>query len=110
MNILSIYYYAQSVFSKIIEPYISNMITNSIIENKNEASISLAEEMDQLINSCEDESLINEIYYSHMEMVKNTDVLKIYFDYIFKLINDFCQKNKIICDYKLENNSFNLKW
>ncbi len=110
MNILSIYHYAQSIFSKIIEPYISSIITKSIIENKNEASVSLSEEMNSLIDSCEDEELIKEIHYSHMEIVKNTDILQIYFDYIFKLINDFCHKNKIICNYQLENDSFNLKW
>lgn len=110
MNILSIYHYAQNVFIKIIEPFISKIIAQTIIDNKKEVNIKLENEMNELINSCEDQDLIDEIYYSHMEIVKNKETLKIYFDYIFKLVNDFCQKNKIIFDYQLDNNCFNFKW
>lgn len=108
MNILAAYYYAQNFYIKIIEPYISNTIIKSTIENKNHVILYIEKEMPNLISACDDNELIEEIIYSHNEISKDDNLEKIYFNYISCFINDFCIKNKINNEYN--NNLIKLSW
>lgn len=109
MNILAIVHYAQNFFDKILEPLFAKEIINSTISLNREVNLSYKEIVGNAIASCKDEDLLEQIIYTHSELLQDSDKRKMYFNHVFYLIAKYCEQNKIQCT---SDNLFNLnlKW
>jgi hypothetical protein len=93
MNILSIPYYAQIFFEKIVEPHLSDKIKKIIVNLNKEAVVYLQDLFS--LELCKDEQVINDIIYSFQELFENSDKRKIYYAHLFHHIDNYFKINKI---------------
>jgi hypothetical protein len=111
MNIiLPVIYYAQNFCDKIIEPAITKLIVESTIASKNKASLSFNHDLKNFIESCHDENYLEEYYYVESSILNNKELAKIYYDYIYSLLNNFCKTNKIKLNLKEDRCTFEFVW
>ena len=110
MNIITVSHYTQNFFNKVIEPTISKAIIDSTVSLKRELNFSYTEEISKVIGACADQELLDEVIYVYSELLKNKDLMAMYFNYIYLLIDKYCNDNKInyqIIDDKI---NFNFSW
>lgn len=111
MNIvLPVIYYSQKIWDNIIEPGISNQIINLTMSSVREMPFSFQEDMGRFISKCTDQELLDEVSHFHLELSESEDLTKIYLDFIFGLLNKYCEENKIQISIEDYTFKITLKW
>jgi hypothetical protein len=96
MNIiLPVIHYAQRFWEKILEPGISSDIIKFTMSSVREMPFSFTEDMAKFITYCKDEEYLEEMNEFHSEIFQNQDLLKVYLDCIFGLLQKYCKDNNI---------------
>ncbi len=109
MNIvLPVIYYAQNFWDKIIEPEVSKMVIKSIMSSEGKATISFQNNLNDMVESCNDQELLQEYDYVCNNTLKNKDLAKIYYDCIYSFLNSYCKTNKIKLNLNQDMCSFEL--